>query len=61
MLYILNLISQLILPWVICLAISFPHIYYNTKLGSGCNLDKDLYKRRMNDYLVKHKNIGLYL
>jgi len=35
--------------------------YYSFKLGSSCNLGKDLSKRGKNDQLVKHKNIGLYL
>ena len=35
--------------------------YYNPKLGSDCNLGKDLSKRGENDQLVKHKNIELYL
>jgi len=34
---------------------------YNLKLGSGCNLGKDLSKSRRDDKLVKHKDIGLYL
>ena len=36
-------------------------VCYNLKLGSGCNLGKDLSKDRRDDQLVKHKNIGLYL
>jgi len=34
---------------------------YNSKLGSGCNLGKDLSKSRGDDQLVKHKNTRLYL
>ena len=37
------------------------NIYYNSKLGSGCNLDKDLRKDKKNDQLVRHKDTGLYL
>ena len=35
--------------------------YYDLKLGSGCNLGKDLSKSRRDDQLVKHKNTRLYL
>jgi len=35
--------------------------YYNYKLGSGCNLDKDLSKSRRYNQLVKCKDTGLYL
>ena len=31
------------------------------KLGSGCNLDKDLSKSERDNQLVKHKDIRLYL
>ena len=34
---------------------------YNSKLGLGCNLDKDLNKSRRDDQLVKHKDTKLYL
>jgi len=34
---------------------------YISKLGSDCNLGKDLSKREENSQLIKHKNIGLYL
>jgi len=34
---------------------------YNSKLDSGCNLDKDLSKDEEEDQLVKHKDTGLYL
>jgi len=34
---------------------------YDPKLGSGCNLGKDLSKSRGDDQLVKHKDTGLYL
>jgi len=34
---------------------------YISKLGSGCNLGKDLSKREENDQLVKYKDTGLYL
>ena len=36
-------------------------MYYNPKLGSGCNLDKGLSKRRENNQLVKCKDTGSYL
>ena len=32
-----------------------------SKLGLGCNLDKNLSKKRENNQLVKYKNISLYL
>jgi len=32
--------------------------YHNSKLGSGCNLDKDLRKDEGDNQLVKHKDIG---
>jgi len=35
--------------------------YYNPKLGSGCNLDKNLSKSREYNQLVKLKDTGLYL
>ena len=35
--------------------------YYNLRLGSCCNLDKDLSKDRENDQLVKYKDTRLYL
>jgi len=31
------------------------------KLGSGCNLDKDLSKSREDDQLVKYKDTEVYL
>jgi len=34
---------------------------YDCKLGSGCNLGKDLSKSRRDDQLVKCKDTGLYL
>jgi len=34
---------------------------YNLKLGSGCNLGKDLSKDRRVNQLVKHKNTRVYL
>ena len=34
---------------------------YNLKLGSGCNLDKDLSEEIGLSQLVKYKNTGLYL
>jgi len=34
---------------------------YDPKLGSGCNLGKDLSRIRGDDQLVKHKDTGLYL
>ena len=37
------------------------HVYYNSKLGSGCNLGKDLSKNQGDDQLVKCKDTGLYL
>ena len=37
------------------------HSYCDPKLGSGCNLDKDLRKNRRDNQLVKHKNTRLYL
>ena len=36
-------------------------ICYNPKLGSGCNLGKDLKKDEGDNQLVKHRDIGLYL
>ena len=38
-----------------------PALYYNPKLGSGCNLGKDLSKNEGDDQLIKHKDTGLYL
>ena len=38
-----------------------PHSCYNPKLGSGCNLGKDLSKNREDDQLVKYKDTELYL
>ena len=35
--------------------------YYNSKLGLGCNLDKDLRKNKRNDQLIKYKDTRLYL
>jgi len=35
--------------------------YYDSKLGSDCNLDKDLSKNGEDSQLVKHKDTGLYL
>jgi len=35
--------------------------YYDLKLGSGCNLGKDLSKELELSQLVKHKDTGLYL
>ena len=35
--------------------------YYNPKLGSGYNLDKELSKKGENNQLVKCKDTGLYL
>ena len=37
------------------------NIYYNSKLSSGCNLDKDLRKDKKNDQLVRYKDTSLYL
>ena len=38
------------------------YIYcYDPKLGSGCNLGKDLRKNGEDDQLVKHKDTELYL
>ena len=37
------------------------HVYYNSKLGSGCNLGKDLSKNKEDNQLVKCKNTGLYI
>ena len=34
---------------------------YDLKLGSGCNLGKDLSKSEGNSQLVKHKNTEIYL
>jgi len=34
---------------------------YDSKLGSDCNLDKDLKKDKKNDQLVKCKDTRLYL
>ena len=34
---------------------------YDPKLGSGCNLGKDLRRDRWGDQLVKYKDIELYL
>ena len=34
---------------------------YNLRLGSGCNLDKDLSWEVGKDQLVKYKDTGLYL
>ena len=34
---------------------------YDLKLGSGCNLGKDLSKSGGKSQLVKYKDIGLYL
>ena len=36
-------------------------ICYNSKLGSGFNLGKDLRKNEGDDQLVKDKDTGLYL
>jgi len=36
-------------------------LYYNPKLGLGCNLGKDLSKDEGDDQLAKHKDIKLYL
>ena len=36
------------------------NICYNPKLGSGCNLGKDLRKDREDNQLVKHKDTELY-
>ncbi len=33
----------------------------NSKLGSGCNLDKNLSKNGKDDQLVKYKDTELYL
>ena len=35
--------------------------YYNSKLSSDFNLDKNLKKDKRDNQLVKCKNIGLYL
>ena len=35
--------------------------YYILRLGSGCNLGKDLSKEVGMSQLVKHKDTGLYL
>jgi len=34
---------------------------YNPKLGSGCNLDKNLSKSRRDNQLVNYKDTKLYL
>jgi len=34
---------------------------YDLRLGSGCNLGKDLSKNGRNNQLVKYKDTGLYL
>ena len=39
----------------------YSHCYYNLKLGSDCNLDKDLSREVRMSQLVKHKDTGLYL
>ena len=36
-------------------------IFYDLRLGSGCNLDKDLSRKVGISQLVKHKDTGLYL
>ena len=36
-------------------------MYYNLRLGSGCNLGKDLSKRWELSQLVKYKDTGQYL
>ena len=40
---------------------NFREWYYDLKLGSGCNLDKDLSKEVGLSQLVKCKDTGLYL
>ena len=37
------------------------YVCYNSKLGSGCKLGKDLSKKEENDQLLKYKYTGLYL
>ena len=36
-------------------------MYYDLRLGLGCNLDKDLSKKVEISQLVKYKDTGLYL
>jgi len=36
-------------------------ICYDPKLGSDCNLGKDLSKNKEDDQLVKYKDTGLYI
>ena len=51
--------SYFILLFLLLLSISDTYIYYNFRLGLGCNLGKDLSWDVEIGQLVKYKNIGL--